>query len=263
MSDKFTKNTAYLKAAIGDIDVLRTDRLQAVKIQLKGENLDDILQDLKDSSGLQTATDYPKLISRVELPEDSNYILWTDSGNPVYISFADKLTKGYYEGSALQGLFIGNMAITTFDIDLPALEYAGNMFYQCENLVSFTGDISSLKYGCVEQFIAGSGGGMFENCKNLKVFTSSLKNLESGMNMFNGCKLNKESVLSIIRSIKQENLYSGEDAATLTLGVDKNIISDEELLSELGITYVEGTTYYTSVIESFAGGQWNLSISFN
>jgi hypothetical protein len=54
----------------------------------------------------------------------------------------------------------------------------------------------------MEQPMAGSGSGMFEKCKNLKVFTSSIKHLENGMNMFNGCKLNKESVLSIIRSIK-------------------------------------------------------------
>lgn len=255
MSENFNINTATLKATIADIRKLNAKIVDAKKIKLNGENLED-------KFGFKQE-DYPKLISRVALPEDANYILWTDSGNPVYISFADKLTKGYYEVDERSGLFLGNTAIKTFDIDLPKLEYAGNMFYECQNLTSFTGDISSLKYGCIESAMGGSGSGMFENCKNLKVFTSSLKNLQNGWMMFKGCVLNKESVLSIVRSIKQENLYNGETAADLILGIDKNLVSDEELLSELGITYQEGITQYSSTITGFAGGQWNISISFN
>lgn len=252
MSDKeFINNLSSTEA---DIRVLKSKIVDAKKIKLNGENLED-------KFGFKQE-DYPKLISRVNLPEDSNYILWTDSGNPVYISFADKLTKGYYEVDERSGLFLGNTAIKTFDIDLPKLEYAGNMFYECQNLISFTGDVSSLKYGCAEN-VMGGGVGMFENCKNLKVFTSSLKNLQNGYAMFIGCKLNKESVLSIVRSIKQENLYNGDTTATLSLGIDKNIISDEELLSELGITYTDGVTGYSSTITGFSGGQWNLAINFN
>ena len=123
MSENFNINTATLKATIADIRKLNAKIVDAKKIKLNGENLED-------KFGFKQE-DYPKLISRVALPEDANYILWTDSGNPVYISFADKLTKGYYEVDERSGLFLGNTAIKTFDIDLPKLEYAGNMFYEC------------------------------------------------------------------------------------------------------------------------------------
>jgi hypothetical protein len=91
MSDKEFINN--LSSTYADIRKLNAKIVDAKKIKLNGENLED-------KFGFKQE-DYPKLISRVDLPEDSNYILWTDSGNPVYISFADKLTKGYYEGSDL------------------------------------------------------------------------------------------------------------------------------------------------------------------
>lgn len=38
--------------------------------------------------------DFKNLVKRCELPDDANYILWTDTGNIAYMSFADRLING-------------------------------------------------------------------------------------------------------------------------------------------------------------------------
>ena len=69
--------------------------------------------------------------------------------------------------------------------------------------------------------------------------------------MFESCKLNKKSVISIIKSLTDENMLTG--TATLTLGIDKTFQTDSELSELLA----------TSTVISRAGGTWNLTINWN
>lgn len=96
-----------------------------------------------------------------------------------------------------------------------------------------------------------NGNQMFERCRNLRNFTYSLASLNTGSSMFYTCKLNKKSVISIIKSLTDENMLTG--TATLTLGIDKTFQTDPELSELLA----------TSTVISRAGGTWNLIINWN
>ena len=110
-----------------------------------------------------------------------------------------------------------------------------------------SGDIAYMNFA--DKIVNGSN--MFIACQNLRNFTYSLASLTNGSDMFSICKLNKKSVISIIKSLTNENMLTG--TATLTLGIDKTFKTDSEL-SEL---------LTTSTTISKAGGTWNLTINWN
>ena len=141
MSEIYTTNTASLKATLGNICKLNAKTIDAKKIRINGE-------DIEDKLGFQNPEDLKKLCKRMELPEGSNFILYTDNGTPVYISFADKIVDGYY-------MFAVREKMRSFPFDLPKLENGNMMFAQCTNLTSFGGTLPSLI----------SGNRMFSNCK--------------------------------------------------------------------------------------------------
>ena len=69
--------------------------------------------------------------------------------------------------------------LTTFTSDLSSLTSGEGMFCFCENLTTFNvGDLSSLT----------NGNSMFNECHNLTTFTSNMSSLTDGTSMFGGCK---------------------------------------------------------------------------
>jgi hypothetical protein len=80
MSRIYTTKTSSLKATIADVR-----NLDAKKLMLNGKNIEELW-------GLNLPRDYPKLVTRIKIPEDSDYALCDDKGRVVYISFADKIT---------------------------------------------------------------------------------------------------------------------------------------------------------------------------
>lgn len=110
-----------------------------------------------------------------------------------------------------------------------------------------SGDIAYMNFA--DKIVNGSF--KFASCANLRNFTYSLASLTDGSAMFSGCKLNKKSIISIIKSLTDENMLT--ETATLTLGIDKTLQTDSELSELLAI----------STVISRAGGTWNLTINWN
>ena len=77
----------------------------------------------------------------------------------------------------VMSMFAGCDNLTTFTSDLSSLTNGSAMFAVCTNLESFSSDISSLT----------NGGNMFHNCFNLTSFTTDLSSLTNGRMMFNYC----------------------------------------------------------------------------
>ena len=67
--------------------------------------------------------------------------------------------------------------LTTFSSDLSSLTCGAEMFYCCNNLTTFNSDLSSLT----------EGDNMFNECENLISFSCDLPKLKVGFNMFFGC----------------------------------------------------------------------------
>lgn len=167
---------------------LTTPKVTTEQLVLNGQVVD--LENLGGGSAtsVEDPAFFKSLVRRCELPDDRYYAIWSDSGDLMYMNFADKIVNGSY---------------------------------------------------------------MFPSCINLRNFTYSLASLTDGSAMFSGCKLNKKSVISIIKSLTDENMLTG--TATLTLGIDKTFQTDPELSELLA----------TSTVISRAGGTWNLIINWN
>ena len=67
--------------------------------------------------------------------------------------------------------------------------------------------------------------------------------------MFSGCRLNKKSVLAIVKTLQEDNQLTG--SAGINLGVDKSLQTDEEMAS-----------LQNAIITSAAGGTWTISIQW-
>ena len=141
--------------------------------------------------------------------------------------------------------------IKTFNVDLPKVKQAQNMFEYCENLTSFNGDLSSLF----------DGYEMFSCCENLTSFNggeNGLKELLTGDYMFYWCKLDKNSVLYISNNIKDiygmdvndNTLWNGISTSRrgkLYLGIDSNIENDAGVVNAIEAIRLKGwdVTVYT------------------
>lgn len=167
---------------------LTTPKVTTEQLVLNGQVVD--LENLGGGSAtsVEDPAFFKSLVRRCELPDDRYYTIWSDSGDLMYMNFADKIVSGAHK---------------------------------------------------------------FGSCSNLRNFTYSLASLTNGSSMFEGCKLNKKSAISIIKSLTDENMLTG--SATLTLGIDKTFQTDPELSELLA----------TSTVISKAGGTWNLTIIWN
>lgn len=117
---------------------------------------------------------------------------------PIRYEYREYIPSGMFE----------NTKITTWNIDLPGLEKGYRMFADCRNLISFSGNLSSL-------FEAGYSDdgydynyetidGMFLNCINLNSFSSNISSVRYADGMFLNC-----FSLSSIGENTLENLYAG------------------------------------------------------
>ena len=154
--------------------------------------------------------------------ERTNYIIWSNN-NPVYISFADKITDG-------EDAFKYDSLISSFAVDLPNLEHAANMFGECYNLKNFSADITSI---------------------------------HNGTNMFSGCKLNKKSILKILTDIiNSEKTDLGYEVNLGIWGnpglyYDSNFIAQ---LSDMDITIDSKHNYFSKT--SKGGKKWVIELHF-
>ena len=146
-------------------------------------------------------------------------------------------------------MFNGCSSLSSFSYSLSNLINANSAFMYCSSLEEFSSDISSLK----------NGFQMFAFCYKLQKFSSKLPSLTSGTYMFTGCKLNKDSVINIITSLKEDNICD-TGSPSLHIGIDRNLATDSELLSFLGIS---SGTNQTITITNPKGINWAVSLSWN
>jgi enolase len=85
------------------------------------------------------------------------------------------------------------------------------------------------------------GISMFSNCTELKKFVGDLSSLESGKNMFSGCKLDSES-LSIIIDTIQKLGYSDKDE--ITIGLDCLYSKKDDFAKEIGFDTMDEIIAY-------------------
>lgn len=78
--DRFTMNTAALKTVNIDAIKINSDIINADDIFVDDENIIDIINNKK--------FDISKLITRTEVIDSDNFILWDNTGQPCYIKLA-------------------------------------------------------------------------------------------------------------------------------------------------------------------------------
>ena len=132
--------------------------------------------------------------------------------------------------------FTPNLKLYNWTYDMPNVTSCKSMFDMYTGnspIVSFKGNLDKLK----------DGGGMF--LRNLLVvFESSLPSLESGVNMFDRARLNKDSAMRVFNSIPAYT--SGTH--NLTIGIHVDYQTDEEVLAAIDVATAKGWTVTT---------QWN------
>lgn len=249
MSDKeFINNLSSTYADVRRLDVK--------KIKLNGENLED-------KFGFKQE-DYPKLVTRTNLDDIENYVLYDDFGNPVYV---DK------ELTTADSKFIWNSDMINVTIDLSKATSTTSTFEECHSLKSYEGDLSStldcnsMFYKCtsLKSFKAtkpmnnqiASTRYMFSGCTNLEEFYAEFPEVSTdtsfgidGFSMFSGCCLNKESAINIINDVVAckfgvingdgyINMIDSNAGQSISLGLNSLLKGDQDVIDALGsIDYV-------------------------
>ena len=170
--------------------IVSAQKVETSQLCIDGKDL----QALKE----ERAPSYKELVTRMELPENEIWALYTDNGDIVYWHNADKmdtnlayqcfmnagfnqLPKGlnYEKITRCDYTFYGCKNLTKVEQDFPKLAISEYMFNSCSNLKSFKGDLSNLS----------NSYGMFINCPLETFETTSLLNLKNGAAMFQYTKL--------------------------------------------------------------------------
>ena len=253
MSNK--KFIANLSSTEADIRVLNAKIVDAKKIKLNGE-------DLEDKFGFKQE-DYPKLVTRTNLDDIENYVLYDDFSNPVYV---DK------DLTAANSKFIYHSDMTNVTIDLSKATSTTSTFEECHSLKTYEGDLSSTQdcnsmfYKCtsLKSFKAtkpmdsvSSTRYMFSGCTNLEEFYAEFPEVSTdkgfgidGFSMFSGCCLNKESTINIINDVVAGkfgvingdgyfNMINSDDGYSITLGLNSLLKGDQDVIDALGnVDYV-------------------------
>lgn len=198
MVKKFKTVTPSLKSTFLEAREAKVRKVDANEIKVNGKDITSMM-------GLNLPNDYPKLVTRCELPEDKFWGLYDDNAKLLYFNKSEDIINGSYLfqeknitsftfplNSLTNGYMMFNSCInlTTWEVDLSSLETGQFMFYNA-GLESFSSDLSSLK----------NATRMFYNCKNLSIFDSDLTSLETADYMFLNCKLNSESIQIILESL--------------------------------------------------------------
>ena len=134
-----------------------------IEVKPKEHSFDDGISDGMASNG----GDY--LTLRVAVKVIDNEVLGVNDEHKMYWQ-TDGLTKGKY-------MFTDCNNLTTFSSDLSNLTNGGSMFRYCENLETFSSDLPSLTHSDY----------MFFSCSNLTSFSSDLPSLTHSDYMFAGC----------------------------------------------------------------------------
>lgn len=167
----------------------------------------------------------------------------------------NSFTKIKHISGDMSNLVTGNhcmknkTSLVSFDVNLPSLWDASEMFLGCTALESFKSE-SGLP-------ALVSGHNMFNGCSSLTSFKGDMTIMTNGTDMFNGCKLDKDSVLGIINCLKTTNTCN--KSANLYLGINASLSNDSEILTALGIS--EGAT--SATLTGHGGGTWSLTLSWN
>ena len=192
--------------------IVSAQKVETSQLCIDGKDL----QALKE----ERAPSYKELVTRMELPENEIWALYTDNGDIVYWHNADKMgpnfgwyTFGYggfnqlpkglnYEKMTTGNyLFTGCKNLIKVKQDFPLMTEAEMMFYNCSSLKSFQGDLKNLTRGHL----------MFSNCSSLESFeTSNLNNLTNGVTMFANTKISEFH-------ISLPNLEAGDNMFQKTL----------------------------------------------
>lgn len=249
MTEKYITNTASLKTTIADIRILNSNKIDAKNMLLNGKNIEELW-------GLNLPQDYPKLVTRMKIPEDSDYALCDDKGKVVYISFADKITDWEYQFEN-SGVFIGDIPS---DLDFPNLVNGSYMFYN-SNLKSFSGNLDSLNEGRY----------MFCDCTNLTSFSSALPSLINGYEMFSNCRLDADSVEKILTSItplsSSQTLNENTETSKERFGWDEWIGGNLHLgiqeSAAAKFTELTGLTPNATEFQTVSFKEWTIYVKIN
>ena len=216
----YTTKTASLRVTNADIR-----NLDVKKINLDGKNIleyiDESVPTIKHANDTrETVTENDLWGQWVETKDDGTVVVHDDwvtnpnaSNNSAWDSSITKVedNKAYTNDTTYKNIqtekikngeymFSGCDNLTSFTSDLSNLTNGHSMFIGCDNLTSFSSDLSSLMDGaamfadCTEFTSFSSdlsslenGNGMFYGCTNLTSFTSDLPNLTDGDSMFIRC----------------------------------------------------------------------------
>ena len=205
MAKIYTTKTASLKATQADVRKLSTKEVNAQDIKINGQKIQELW-------GFKVPEDLQKICSRVDFNTiDTPYVLYTDTGNPVYISeitdsinnkfaYHSDITEINFDTSTVTkaaSAFEECKGLTKFENNLELLDNGNSMFYNCSNLKSFKSpSLNSLS----------NGRYMFYNCSNLETFDADITSSKKidGYNMFKNTMLNKESAVNVLTAIKNK-----------------------------------------------------------
>ena len=200
--------------------------------------------------------------------------------------FMQEYNNGNYEHN-LEKLEIADRmfidsSIVGFNSDMPNLISAKYMFMGCQKLIRFNSNMPKLinatgmfsySYDSYDDYFNHQmetfdsnvdslqiGTRMFEGFRALGSFKSKLPSLTDGSLMFYGCSLNKESVISIINTIKNDNTCAQN--ATLDLGVDYNLTSQNGYIEDNDILSLFDQKVYdgTYKMKGHGGGTWTVTL---
>ena len=245
--NNYTSRTAALKATKIDSLSINTKTIGASSIILDGKNI-------KESLGFQSSEDFKKLYQRSDLNDiDTNYTLYTDGGNPVYVNDMS---------GNLYSKFIYQSDINSVEnLDFSEATNTASMFEGCENLINFEGDLSnatdtnSMFYGCkslksfktIKPFKKLDASQhfdmsyMFSGCESLSSFEGEFESPNiNAHSLFAGCVLDLPSFKRIIDVVREGKLYdyTYDDGTITTIGVNSFLKNDTSLNEIIGTIYV-------------------------
>ena len=248
MSEKYTKQTASLKATTADVRIMNAKTIDAKKIKLNG-------QDIKDLIGGETQLE--DKVTRVDLrklKEDGYCYIVVDDMCKLIGGDFENLESGYYA--------FKKWPWDEFSINMPNLIDGSNMFCGFEQGVStFSANVDSLE-------IAKN---MFSN-SNITNFISEIPNLKVADEMFSNCNsLSEQSVLHILNCLKFRNSMNTSANIDFSKYMSHANISSwfvgenyDKLMGIFDNTSLEEDRYMATLRGTFtnnSGGVWNVTIT--
>lgn len=174
----------------------------------------------------------------------------TDNNGARLISFDVKVLDNLETANNMMGA----VQFTKWDIDMPSLTSATNMFS------SYTILEDEILYPALETFESDlqslvNGTGMFKDCVNLQHFNAPLPSLKHGNDMFTNCKLDAESVMYIAESL---SYYPEAEAKFITIGINCASSDADKFFASTGV-YKDLADFKKRMWDK----GWNLTLRYN